>query len=35
MKKDIVKIELKDKNIIEEVPIDEFSQTIYLLLQEN
>jgi len=35
MKKDIVKIELKDKNIIEEVPINEFSQTIYLLLQEN
>jgi len=35
IKKDIVKIELKDKNIIEEVPIDEFSQTIYLLLQEN
>jgi hypothetical protein len=35
LKDDIVKIELKDKDIIEEVPIDEFSQTIYLLLQEN
>lgn len=35
VKKNLVKIELKDKNIEDEVPIEELSQTIYLLLQEN
>ena len=35
VKKNLVKIELKDKNIEDEVPIKELSQTIYLLLQEN
>lgn len=35
VKKNLVQIELKDKKIFDEVPIDEFSQTIYLILQEN
>ena len=35
VKKNLVKVELKDKNIEDEVPIEELSQTIYLLLQEN
>jgi len=35
LKKNLVKIELKDYNIVEEVPIDEFCNTVYLLLQEN
>ncbi len=35
IKKNLVKIELKDYNIVEEVPINEFCDTVYLLLQEN
>ena len=35
VKKNLVQIELKDKKIFDEVPIDEFSHTIYLILQEN
>jgi hypothetical protein len=35
VKKDLVHVELKDKKIFDEVPINEFSQTIYLILQEN
>lgn len=33
--KNLVQIELRDKKIFDEVPISEFAQTIYLLLQEN
>ena len=33
--KNLVNIELKDKKIFDEVPINEFAQTIYLILQEN
>jgi hypothetical protein len=35
VKKNLVNIELKDKKIFDEVPINEFAQTIYLILQEN
>jgi len=35
VKKNLVNIELKDKKIFDEVPINEFTQTIYLILQEN
>jgi hypothetical protein len=35
LKSDLVKIELRDKKIVEEVPISEFCNTIYLLVEEN
>jgi hypothetical protein len=35
VKKNLVQVELKDKKIFDEVPINEFAQTIYLILQEN
>jgi hypothetical protein len=35
VKKNLVQIELRNKKIFDEVPINEFSQTIYLILQEN
>lgn len=35
VKKNLVNIKLKDKKIFDEVPINEFAQTIYLILQEN
>jgi hypothetical protein len=35
VKKNLVQIELRDKKIFDEVPINEFTQTIYLILQEN
>jgi hypothetical protein len=34
VKKKLVKIELKDKNIEEEIPIEDFCDTIFLLLNE-
>ena len=34
-KENLVEIKLKDKNIIDKVPIEELSDTIYLILQEN
>jgi hypothetical protein len=35
VKKNLVRIELRGEKIVDEVPINEFSQTIYLILQEN
>jgi hypothetical protein len=35
VKENLVEIKLKDKNIIDKVPIEELSDTIYLILQEN
>jgi len=35
VKENLVKVELKDKNITDTVPIEELSDTIYLILQEN
>lgn len=35
IKENLVEIKLKDKNIIDKVPIEELSDTIYLILQEN
>lgn len=35
VKKNLVQMMLIDKKIIDEVPINEFAQTIYLILQEN
>ena len=35
VKKNLVQIELRDKKIFVEVPINEFANTIYLILQEN
>ena len=35
VKNNLVQIELRDKKIFDEVPINEFANTIYLILQEN